>query len=230
MKIIIERLPFFLSFNLIDSGSFRVNISISKTLIIASMGAATLKIVVVGQSGVGKTALLKRLFDDTIDEISTTIGVEFLAYHCEIDGQRIRLQIWDTAGQERFRAVARSYLRNTLGALLVFDLTDRASFHEAHQWLLDVRQLGSPNCAVLLIGNKCDCEARGVTQTEILQYAEAQSVGFLETSALEGTNVKTAFLRIARDVRDRIQNGVLVPPAPPVPVIPLEEAPPGKCC
>jgi small GTP-binding protein len=194
------------------------------------MTSTNLKIVVVGQSGVGKTALLKRLFDETIDGISTTVGVEFLVYHCEIDGQRVRLQIWDTAGQERFRAVARSYLRNALGALLVFDLSDRGSFETAHQWLLEVRQLGSPNCAVLLIGNKCDNESRGITHAEILQFAEEQNIGFLETSALVGTNVKIAFLRIARDVRDRIQNGVLIPPLPPPLILPRDEPPPAKCC
>jgi small GTP-binding protein len=130
------------------------------------------KVVIVGRTGVGKTAILKRLTTDTLGNISTTIGVEFLAYHCEIDGQQIRLQIWDTAGQERFMAVTRSYLRNALGALLVFDLTDRSSFHAIQQWFHDVRQLGCPNCAVLLIGNKSDCETRAITQEEILEFAK----------------------------------------------------------
>jgi small GTP-binding protein len=156
------------------------------------------KFIVIGSSGVGKTAILKRLVDDVfVPESQSTIGVEFLASQIEVDGQPIKLQIWDTAGQERFRSIAKAYFRSAIGVLLVFDLADRRTFDDLNQWLTDIHQLCDPNAVVTLIGNKLDLKNRAVTSQEAEAFAQLHQLAYFETSALGGDNIQEAFHRTA---------------------------------
>jgi small GTP-binding protein len=157
---------------------------------------------VIGSSGVGKTAILKRLVDNTFTgESQTTIGVEYVAATVPVDGHPIKLQIWDTAGQERFRSIAKAYFRSAIGVMLVFDLTDRKSFEDLTQWLNDVHSLCDPNAIVTLIGNKLDlANQRVITVTEVQNFAQLHELTYLETSALGGNNIQEAFQKAAAAV------------------------------
>jgi len=159
--------------------------------------SGSFKFIVIGSSGVGKTAILKRLVENIFtSESQSTIGVEFIATSIEVDGQPVKLQIWDTAGQERFRSIAKAYFRSAVGVILVFDLTDRKSFEDLNQWLNDVHSLCDPNAVVTLIGNKSDLTGqRTVTASEAESYAQMHQLSYLETSALGGDNIQEAFQR-----------------------------------
>ncbi|OHT07669.1 Ras-related protein Rab-4B [Tritrichomonas foetus] len=163
------------------------------------------KFIVIGSSGVGKTAILKRLVDDVFTgESQSTIGVEFLATSIEIDGQVIKLQIWDTAGQERFRSIAKAYFRSAIGVILIFDLTDRKSYDDLNHWLGDVHTLCDPNAVITLIGNKCDLvDTRVITATEADNFAKVHQLTYLETSARDGDNIQETFQRTAAAVYRR---------------------------
>jgi small GTP-binding protein len=170
------------------------------------------KFIVIGSSGVGKTCLLKRHIDDQFsgEEVST-IGAEYVSKIEEIDGQPIRLQIWDTAGQEKFRSIAKSYFRNAVGVILVYDITDRRSFDDLSTWLNDVHQFCDPNAAVTLIGNKLDLAAqRAVTSGEAQLFATNHQLPYIEASARDGENVAEAFQRAAKTVYERAEAGMLV--------------------
>ena len=173
------------------------------------------KFIVIGSSGVGKTAILTRLVDHTFTgESQSTIGVEFIATDIDVDGTPVKLQIWDTAGQERFRAIAKAYFRSAIGVILVFDLTDRKSFDDLTQWLNDVHAHCDPNAVVTLIGNKSDLEAsRKISESEAKAFADLHQLNYLETSALGGDNVELAFqttastvLRTVANVNDLMKN------------------------
>jgi small GTP-binding protein len=162
------------------------------------------KFIVIGSSGVGKTAILKRLVENTFSsESQSTIGVEFMAASVDVDGVSIKLQIWDTAGQERFRSIAKAYFRSAIGVILVFDLADRRSFDDMNQWLGDVHTLCDPNAVVTLIGNKSDLEGRTVTAQEAEAFAKLHQLSYMETSALNGNNIEEAFRRTAATIYRR---------------------------
>jgi small GTP-binding protein len=169
------------------------------------------KFLVIGPSGVGKTSLLRRLIDDEFSPSFTpTIGCEYLSTMMEIDGQPVKLQIWDTAGQERFRAIAKSYFRHAVGVLLVYDITDRASFDDLLFWLNDVHALSDPNAVITLIGNKLDLAGqRAVTTSEAQTFASNHQMTYLETSAKGGDNVNEAFRRVAQSVYELAETGKL---------------------
>jgi small GTP-binding protein len=159
----------------------------------------TFKFIVIGSSGVGKTAILKRLVDGVVaTDSQSTIGVEFLATTIDVEGTQVKLQIWDTAGQERFRAIAKAYFRSAIGVILVFDLSERKSFDELNQWLVDIHALCDPNAIVTLIGNKLDLVSeRKVTSNEAELFAQLHQLTYFETSALAGDNIQEAFHRTA---------------------------------
>lgn len=185
------------------------------------------KFIIIGSSGVGKTAILKRLVEDTFSTDSqSTIGVEFDSTMIEVDGQQIKLQIWDTAGQERFRSIAKAYFRNAVGVILVFDITERKSFDDVNMWLNDVHSLCDPTAVVLLIGNKCDlAENRVVTLSEAEQFAQHHQLQYLETSAMNGTNVKDAFVKVATQI---YRKGIKASPKPKI--TPTENQDKKGCC
>lgn len=173
------------------------------------------KFIVIGSSGVGKTAILTRLVDHVFTgESQSTIGVEFIATSVKVDNVTVKLQIWDTAGQEKFRAIAKAYFRSAVGVMLVYDITDRKSFDDLGGWLNDVHSQCDPNAVITLIGNKSDLEEkRKVSESEARDFAELHQLQYMETSALVGDNVELAFqtaasnvLRTMATVKDMIRN------------------------
>jgi small GTP-binding protein len=195
------------------------------------------KVVVVGTSGVGKSSIIRRLVQNDFREGGApTCGADFHTYSCAAGADTVRLQIWDTAGQERFRAISRSYFRNAVGAILVYDITSAASFDEVADWLAELHALALPNAHVLLVGNKSDLEAaRQVGQGQVREFAERNHIEALETSARSGRGVREAFARLALEVFARVARSEIRPLAPVkgMRVAELTAPPPGKrkgCC
>lgn len=153
------------------------------------------KIVLIGDSGVGKSNLLSRFTrNEFCLESKSTIGVEFATRTLQVEGRIIKSQIWDTAGQERYRAITSAYYRGALGALLVYDVTKPTSFENVSRWLKELRDHADSNIVIMLIGNKTDLKhLRAVATEDALSYAEREGLSFIETSALEATNVEKAF-------------------------------------
>mmetsp|Transcript_47763 Transcript_47763/g.55248 ORF Transcript_47763/g.55248 Transcript_47763/m.55248 type:complete len:219 (+) Transcript_47763:44-700(+) len=153
------------------------------------------KIVIIGDSGAGKSNLLLRYTKNEFNlESKATIGVEFATKAIIVDNKTIKAQIWDTAGQERFQALTSAYFRGATGALLVYDITKPSSFEHLEKWLNKLKQNADPNITTLLVGNKCDLgELRAVNKDDAAEYAKKNNLAFLETSALDSTNVDLAF-------------------------------------
>mmetsp|Transcript_5615 Transcript_5615/g.8549 ORF Transcript_5615/g.8549 Transcript_5615/m.8549 type:complete len:206 (-) Transcript_5615:234-851(-) len=165
-----------------------------------------IKLLMIGDSGVGKTCLLLRYANDSFSPtFITTIGIDFKIKNIQLDGKRIKLQIWDTAGQERFRTITTSYFRGAQGILLVYDVTDRQTFTSIRNWVAQIQMHADVNVNKILIGNKCDMQdQRVVTTAEGEALAKEYNIHFFETSAKQDTNVETAFITIATDVKDRM--------------------------
>ncbi|KAK6946620.1 Small GTPase [Dillenia turbinata] len=160
------------------------------------------KLVLIGDSGVGKSNLLSRFTKNEFNlESKSTIGVEFATRSLNIDGKVIKAQIWDTAGQERYRAITSAYYRGAVGALLVYDVTRHATFENVERWLRELRNHTDPNIVVMLIGNKSDLRHLVAVSTEDGKaFAEKESLYFMETSALEATNVDKAFAEVLSQI------------------------------
>ncbi|OIT32855.1 PREDICTED: ras-related protein RABA5b-like [Nicotiana attenuata] len=169
------------------------------------------KIVVIGDSAVGKSNLLSRFARDEFDHNSkATIGVEFQTQVVEIDGKEIKAQVWDTAGQERFRAVTSAYYRGAVGALIVYDISRKTTFENIKCWLDELNTHCDTTVARMLVGNKCDLEnIRDVSIEEGKNLAEEEGLFFIETSALDSTNVKTAFEIVIREIYKNLSRKVL---------------------
>ncbi|ONK78201.1 uncharacterized protein A4U43_C02F15590 [Asparagus officinalis] len=165
------------------------------------------KIVIVGDSAVGKSNLLSRYAQDEFKPNSkATIGVEFQTQSMVIDGKDVKAQIWDTAGQERFRAVTSAYYRGAVGALLVYDITRSSSFDSVGRWLHELSAHSDTSITKMLVGNKCDLEDdRAVSVEQGRRLAEAEGLFFTETSALGSTNVKTAFETVIKEIYSGIR-------------------------
>lgn len=139
------------------------------------------KIVMIGDSGVGKSNLLSRFVDNTFNmDSKPTIGVEFATKTTTIDGKSIKNQIWDTAGQERFRAITNAYYRGAVGAIIAFDLTKSKSFENVQKWLGQLKDNAEPRITVMLVGNKSDlAEMREVRQELIEDYVNQNRLLYL---------------------------------------------------
>lgn len=168
------------------------------------------KLLLIGDSGVGKSCLLLRFADDTFSEsFISTIGVDFKIRTVELDGRTIKLQIWDTAGQERFKTIVASYYRGAHGIIVVYDITEEDSFKNVKNWLNEISACASENVNILLVGNKCDLtEKRAVSFEEGKTFAEKRSITFLETSAKNTVNVEQAFLTLAAEIKARQSKAV----------------------
>ena len=161
-----------------------------------------LKIVLIGDSGVGKTNLLSRFARDQFNPDSkSTIGVEFATKTLEIEGKTVKAQIWDTAGQERYRAITSAYYRGAIGALLLYDITASLTFNSLSRWLQELRENADSNIVVMLVGNKCDLqELRAVSKDEGIGFAQSENLLFIETSARDATNVQESFTTLITDI------------------------------
>merc|ERR1712190_586672 len=143
---------------------------------------------------------------------SHTIGVEFGSKIINVGGRNIKLQIWDTAGQERYRSVTRSYYRGAAGALIVYDIANRDSYNHLLNWLADARTLARADISIITVGNKCDLkDRRSVTFLEASRCAQENDVLFLETSALTGEGVEDVFIKVARMILNKIEDGLIDP-------------------
>jgi len=160
-----------------------------------------LKVVLIGDSGVGKSNLLSRYTRNEFNmESRSTIGVEFATRSIEIDGKTVKAQIWDTAGQERFRAITNTYYRGAVGAILVYDIAKYVTFENVTRWLTELREQGDANLCILLVGNKSDLgHLRAVTTEEAREFTEQHGLKFIETSALNSNNVEEAFSSILKE-------------------------------
>ncbi len=157
------------------------------------------KLVIIGDSGIGKSCLLHRFADDIYTEAYiSTIGVDFKIRTLEIDGRTCKMQIWDTAGQERFRTITSSYYRGAHGIVIVYDITNRESFTNLEMWLNEVRNYSSSQVQLILVGTKTDlADKRQVQYTEALEFAETHGMEYIETSAKTAINVEAAFINLA---------------------------------
>jgi len=178
------------------------------------------KLLLIGDSGVGKSCLLLRFADDTYtDSYISTIGVDFKIRTVDLDTKTIKLQIWDTAGQERFRTITSSYYRGAHGIIIVYDITDKESFDNVRQWLFEIDRYASENVCKLLVGNKSDLANKRAVEFEAAKsFADELSIPFLETSAKNATNVEQAFLTMAAQIKNKMQSQ---PPPNPKPVVNL---------
>ena len=160
------------------------------------------KLILIGDSAVGKTNILSKFIEDKFDKDSkATVGVEFGTKNFEIDGLIVKAQIWDTAGQERYRSITSAYYKGAKGCLIVYDITRKATFESVDRWLSDVKGSSDNKLSIILIGNKCDDEnERKVTKEEGEEKAKYHNIAFLETSALNGTNIEKAFQELINDV------------------------------
>jgi len=166
------------------------------------------KLLLIGDSGVGKSCLLLRFADDTYTEsYISTIGVDFKIRTIELYGKTIKLQIWDTAGQERFRTITSSYYRGAHGIIVVYDVTDQESFNNVKQWLHEIDRYACENVNKLLVGNKSDLTSKRVVSFDAAkEFADNLGIEFLETSAKNSTNVEQAFMTMAAQIKNRMAN------------------------
>lgn len=160
------------------------------------------KVVLIGDSGVGKSNLLSRFTrNEFCLESKSTIGVEFATRSIQVDGKTIKAQIWDTAGQERYRAITSAYYRGAVGALLVYDITKNVTYENVERWLKELRDHADSNIVIMLVGNKSDLRhLRAVPTDDAHSFAEKEGLSFIETSALESTNVENAFHKILTEI------------------------------
>ncbi|CAH9086585.1 unnamed protein product [Cuscuta europaea] len=166
------------------------------------------KLLLIGDSGVGKSCLLLRFADDSyLESYISTIGVDFKIRTVEQDGKTIKLQIWDTAGQERFRTITSSYYRGAHGIIVVYDVTDMESFNNVKQWLSEIDRYASDNVNKLLVGNKSDLTAQKAVSYEVAKaFADEIGIPLLETSAKNAQNVEQAFMEMTASIKKRMAN------------------------
>ena len=160
-----------------------------------------LKLIVLGDSGVGKTNIIKRYINDEFStDTKATVGVEFFYKTFKINNDILKLEIWDTAGQERYKSITSAYYRGSRGALIVYDITRFSSFESIERWIAEINEKVSGSLKILVIGNKVDLEEeRKVNIEEALDKAQSLNVSLLETSALESTNIDMTSLFCIND-------------------------------
>ncbi|KAK7688980.1 Ras- protein Rab-11A [Cerrena zonata] len=176
------------------------------------------KVVLIGDSGVGKSNLLSRFTRNEFNlESKSTIGVEFATRSLNVDGKNIKAQIWDTAGQERYRAITSAYYRGAVGALLVYDISKHGTYVNVTRWLKELRDHADANIVIMLVGNKSDLKhLRAVPTDEAKTFAAENGLSFIETSALDASNVESAFQTILTDIYRIVSSKSLEQSADPI--------------
>ncbi|THG97508.1 hypothetical protein EW026_g4506 [Hermanssonia centrifuga] len=164
------------------------------------------KLLLIGDSGVGKSCLLLRFAEDAFtDSYLSTIGVDFKIRTIDLDGKTVKLQIWDTAGQERFRTIAAAYYRGAHGIIVVYDVTDSESYQNVKGWLTEIDRYATEGVHKLLLGNKADLTEKKVVEYEVAkEFADQLSIPVLETSAKTAAGVEDAFLAMARQIKESV--------------------------
>lgn len=168
-----------------------------------------IKIVLIGDSGVGKSNLVYRFVNGSFFEgMANTIGVDFLMKDLVVRNQSVRVQFWDTAGQEKYRSIANAYYKNAQGAIVVYDVTSRESFENVSKWLQELNESGERGIQIMLLGNKIDLDsARQVSTAEGSKVAESREALFMEASAKTNQNnsVADAFERLIVEIMNRVE-------------------------
>ena len=169
-----------------------------------------LKVVVVGDSGVGKTNLIKRFVSNTYNpNTKATVGVEFLSKSYKINNQVFKIEIWDTAGQERYKSITAAYYKGAKGALIVYDITQKESFENINKWMSEVRDKSAKDLKIMIVGNKTDLESeRQVSTDDALERAKELESPVMEASALDGNNVKAAFYDLLKEMYKEIKKKI----------------------
>ena len=167
------------------------------------------KIITIGESGVGKTCILRRFVEDKfLKNHLATIGIDFKTKTLNINNQEIKLKIWDTAGQERFRNITTQYYKGADGIVLVYDVTDEASFDKIKDWMDQIlSNTNKDEICLILLGNKCDIEKRSISYEQGKTLANELQVNFFETSAQTGQNIKDAFETLTADIMKKKKIG-----------------------
>ena len=165
-----------------------------------------LKLVMIGDSGVGKTNILSRYINNEFSSITkATVGVEFFSTIIKKNNKLIKLQIWDTAGQERYKSITSAYYKGAKGAFVVYDITKMKTFKNLDKWITELKANGNEDIYIILIGNKLDLEKnREVMTNDVKSKAEELKVGYFETSALDGSNIEHAFDVIVEEMSKKI--------------------------
>jgi len=165
-----------------------------------------IKLMMIGDQAVGKTALLLRYAEDDFNEVLLpTIGIDFKIKTIELQGKYVKLQIWDTAGQERFRTITQAYYRGAMGILLIYDVTNAKSWSNVRNWVRNIESNAPQTVNKILVGNKSDLTSlRQVSKQQGEQLAREYDMKFFETSARSNSNVQATFLTLATDVIDRL--------------------------
>ena len=166
------------------------------------------KVILIGDSGVGKTNIMSKYLKNTFMENSkATVGVEFGSKLFNHQGHKIKAQIWDTAGQEKYKAITGAYYKGSKGAFVVYDITRKDTFESVEKWVNDLKVTGDPRITVLLIGNKSDLEdRREVSKEQGEEKAKSQGCAFMETSALSGNNIEKAFETMVKEIYEKFSN------------------------
>ena len=167
------------------------------------------KIVIVGDTGVGKTNLLMRFSIDSFEQnTKNTIGVDFSAMDLQVKGKKVKVQFWDTAGQEKYRSISSAYYKNSHGAIIVYDVSSRPTFDHVPGWLKELKEYGEKNMNVFLVGNKRDLiERREVVTENAEELARSLNLDFVELSAKanEHNEVNNAFVRFVEQIISRVE-------------------------
>ena len=160
------------------------------------------KILTIGESGVGKTCILRRFVENKfLKNHLATIGIDFKTKNIEIDGTPIKLKIWDTAGQERFRNITNQYYKGADGIILVFDVTDQKSFEKIKEWMSQIKaNTQADQIGLVLLGNKCDIEPRTISKNDGEELGKELGIEYYETSAMKGDGIANAFEFLAKNI------------------------------
>ena len=166
------------------------------------------KILLLGDSSVGKTCFLKRYTDDTFqDAYLSTIGFDFKFKTVTLkSGKQVRVQLWDTAGQERFRTIAKSYYKGAHGIILMYDVTHQKSFDSMKKWLIQIKEEASSKVCIILVANKIDSEERVISKEDGEALAKGYNLNIFESSAKENINVSEAFQDVIEGVAKNYSN------------------------
>jgi small GTP-binding protein len=169
-----------------------------------------LKIVVVGDSGVGKTNLIRRFIQDDFQSNSkATVGVEFFSKSFKINDNVFKIEIWDTAGQERYKSITAAYYKGAKGGLVVYDVTSKTSFDNVDNWVSEIKEKASTDMKTMMIGNKIDLkDERTVSTEEAMEKAKLLELPLMEASALDSTNVKQAFYDLLKEMYKEVKKTI----------------------